>query len=364
MKNQISRTLKFTACAILGFGLAAHAQSRLSVAPASGGTFATFNVPGAGTHANQGTIPRAMNASGAATGYYIDNSNVFHGFKISLDGNIETFDAPGAGTGPNQGTQPYDINGDGTIVGFVYDNSGIRHGFQRAPDGSFKNPPPDHPLDSINAVFQTAGFELDANGAAHAYVGNDNADVSEAGTGNGQGTFLCPGCLNDAGDATGHYIDSNNVPHAFVRWADGTIETFLKDPGEAGWASKIDNLGRACGYSLDANNAKHGFIRNHDGSMVAPIDAPLAGTGSGQGTWAYSINDFGVVFGYYIDSANISHGFVRSVRGTYRVLDAPGAGTVRGGTLAQKIINSGLVVGNYVDNNLVQHGYYWISPLP
>lgn len=374
MQNQISKTLTLMACAVLALAAFANAQSRLSTQPASSGTFVPFDIPGAGTHANQGTVPRDMNQQGMAVGYYIDDNNVNHGFAIGLDGTFATFDAPEEGTGPGQGTQAYDVSpsdnqNHATIVGLFYDQNSVWHGFLRAPDATIKAI--DTPLDSINASLETAGFKPDANGAAHAYVRSPEPDgtlfpfdVPEAGTGRGQGTFLCPGCLNDRGDATGHYIDSNNVPHAFIRWADGTITTFLDGLGESGWASKLNNKGQTCGFYLDANNAMHGFIRNEDGSIVGPIDAKDAGTGSGQGTWAYSINDLGVVFGYYINSANVSHGFVRSAGGTFRVLDAPGAGTMRGGTRAQKNIDSGLVVGNYIDNNLVQHGYYWVSLLP
>ena len=47
---------------------------------ASGGTLATFDVPGAGTGSFQGTIPLTNNPANVITGYYIDANNVTHGF--------------------------------------------------------------------------------------------------------------------------------------------------------------------------------------------------------------------------------------------------------------------------------------------
>ena len=65
----------------------------------------TFDVPGAGTGAGQGTFAfslggvAAISPSGAVTGPYRDASNVSHGFLRTPGGAIITFDAPGAGTG-------------------------------------------------------------------------------------------------------------------------------------------------------------------------------------------------------------------------------------------------------------------------
>jgi hypothetical protein len=47
---------------------------------ASDGTITTFDVPGAGTGPFQGTIPLCNNPVDAITGYYIDASDVTHGF--------------------------------------------------------------------------------------------------------------------------------------------------------------------------------------------------------------------------------------------------------------------------------------------
>src|SRR6266700_3739366 len=48
-----------------------------------------------------------------------------------------SFDAPKAGTGANEGTYPSAINGNGWIGGTVVYSTGFSHGFLRKPNGSF-----------------------------------------------------------------------------------------------------------------------------------------------------------------------------------------------------------------------------------
>ena len=43
------------------------------------GAIRTFDVPGAGTGAGQGTVPYDNNPAGAIAGYYVDASNAYHG---------------------------------------------------------------------------------------------------------------------------------------------------------------------------------------------------------------------------------------------------------------------------------------------
>src|ERR1022692_1384289 len=96
------------------------------------------NVPGAGTSSGQGTVPFGILDEGSILGWYIDSSNVHHGFLRSPAGAITTFDAPGAGTGSGQGTFPQGINSALVIVGTYVDTSGVYHGFLRSSGGTFK----------------------------------------------------------------------------------------------------------------------------------------------------------------------------------------------------------------------------------
>jgi hypothetical protein len=52
---------------------------------------------------------------------------------LSQHGSITTFDAPGAGTGAGQGTLPLLNNAEGAITGYDIDANGAFHGFLRNP---------------------------------------------------------------------------------------------------------------------------------------------------------------------------------------------------------------------------------------
>jgi hypothetical protein len=103
------------------------------------------------------------------TGYYIEASNIIHGFVRAADGTITTFDA-----GP-YGTIPRSINPRGEIAGYTYaSNSSLTHGFVRAADG----------------IITT--FDAGPNGTI-------------------------PASINPRGEITGSYADATNVAHGFVR---------------------------------------------------------------------------------------------------------------------------------------------------
>jgi len=87
-------------------------------ARAQGPTFTTFDAPGAGTAAGQGTFGLGINPHGTIAGIYVDANYAYHGFLRAKSGNITTFDAPGAGTGPFQGTFAVGLNLSGAIAGY------------------------------------------------------------------------------------------------------------------------------------------------------------------------------------------------------------------------------------------------------
>jgi hypothetical protein len=70
---------------------------------------------------------------GEITGQYIDSNGVNHGFVRSPSGAITTFDAPGAGTGAGQGTLPETPNMFGVITGQYIDANNVHYGFLRTP---------------------------------------------------------------------------------------------------------------------------------------------------------------------------------------------------------------------------------------
>jgi hypothetical protein len=93
-------------------------------ARAAGGTFTTFEAPGAGTGSFEGTIPVSINTGGAIAGYYYDASDVYHGFVRPASGTITDF-APD--------TQANSINSEGDVTGYGYDASGVYYGFLLTP---------------------------------------------------------------------------------------------------------------------------------------------------------------------------------------------------------------------------------------
>jgi hypothetical protein len=116
------------ACLVSAAWLEAQAQTKPDII--------TFDAPGAGTGAGQGTLGFGITPAGVIMGEYIDTSGAFHGFLRAPDDSITPFDVTGAGSGPGQGTVPNNINPAGVITGDYIDANGLTHGFVRAPDGS------------------------------------------------------------------------------------------------------------------------------------------------------------------------------------------------------------------------------------
>src|SRR6201984_3250743 len=144
MKNTYSSLLRgirgvlLVMLCMLGLGLSVNASGTTT-------TITTFDAPGAGTAAGQGTIAFAINLSGAIAGFTRDTNNARHGFLRATDGTFTIFDDPNAGTcstscgniGNGQGTRAYAINPLGQIVGFYTDNTARCHGYVRAANGTF-----------------------------------------------------------------------------------------------------------------------------------------------------------------------------------------------------------------------------------
>ena len=103
------------------------------------GVITTFDVPGAGTEPGQGTYGGGFTASGVIMGNYFDPDNISHGFLRDRHGNFTSYDAPGAGSVPDsfQGTYPFGVNPHGGISGWYVDESDVNHGFVRGPNGQY-----------------------------------------------------------------------------------------------------------------------------------------------------------------------------------------------------------------------------------
>jgi predicted membrane protein len=199
------------------------------------GTFTTFDAPGAGTGAVQGTWSSTfygLNPAGAISGWYLDSGNAVHGFLRTAKGKVTTFDVPGGGTGAIQGTVPLSLNPEREVTGFYLDGSSVFHGFLRSPRGKlttfdvpgsgtgfFQGPLPY----SNNPAGAITGTYTDTNNVNHGFLRAPDGklttfDVPGSGAGAYQGTV--PYGNNAAGAITGNYIDANGVSHGFIRLAD------------------------------------------------------------------------------------------------------------------------------------------------
>ena len=314
----------------------------LSATPGEPFTIITFDAPGAGTGANQGTQSIGINSAGAVTGFYADSNNVVHGFVRAPNGIFTTFEAPGAGSENvtgfqctesgclGQGTYAIAINSEGAVTGFYADSRDVLHGFLRTPDGKFTT--------------------FDAPGA---------------GTGAGQGTSPeWNGSINAAGAISGDYTDANGLGHSFVRAPDGTISEF-EAPGAATGndlpgtqAYAINAAGAAAGAYWDANFVSHGYVRTLNGEFIN-FDAP------GECSSASDVNSLGVITGGYTDENGVTHGLVRAPDGKYSKLDVPGAaisGAV--GTEPVTINAAGAITGVYSNAGYglgVVHGFIAVA---
>jgi hypothetical protein len=205
------------------------------------GRFTSFDVPGSGGF---GTFPWGTNVEGAVAGFYTDSKPLYHAFVRNPDGTFTTFSGPDSCDtsvydGCN-GTGAYGINDTGTTVGAYRDNSGnfVAHAFLRRRDGtltSFEAPGAGDgtyqgtgaysflgTLPGLNNFGATASLFLDANDVFHGYVRSPDGTFA---TFDAPGADLTPGdyngtvpvSINDLGIVTGFYLDSNSVPHGFVR---------------------------------------------------------------------------------------------------------------------------------------------------
>jgi hypothetical protein len=350
-------------------------------------TIVTFDAPGAGQGPGTtncylgcpGTVAQRVNSAGTATGYYIDNAIVYHGFVRYPNGVIVTFDAPGAGTGAYLGTLANSINSNGTVAGALADANALLHGFLRSPDGHFTifdAPGAGTSANQgtwgsvINNMGAVAGYYVDANNSYHGFVRYrdgriESFDAPGAGTGPYQGT-QCDGQngLNSEGAITGWYSDASGAAHGYVRSADGTITDFDNPdggtgPGQGTFGASINSQGKITGGSLDSNLVYHGFLRSPDGNMDT-FEAPGSGNLPNlyQGTFGTGINAAGTIVAYSTDSMTVSHGAIRERDGSFTVFDAPGAGNGIGqGTTPSSINNGGVISGLSTDANNVNHGF-------
>src|SRR5208283_5878074 len=101
-------------------------------------------------------------------------------------------------------------------------------------------------------------------------------DVPQAGVGNYEGTLGFS--INQAGEVSGWYIDTNSVYHGYLRSPKGDFTTYNVTGGGTGSQQGtqpviLSNLGSVAGWYIDLNSVYHGFLRTRDGKITT-FDAP------------------------------------------------------------------------------------------
>jgi hypothetical protein len=304
--------------------------------------FKVFDIPGAGTLNGQGTFPTAISGKNVVTGSYADSAYLSHGFIGPAIGPIVTFDAPGA-TG---GTSPTGINTAGTVTGFY--TTDHAHGFVRSSSGTFT---------SFDVGTDTNPVAINNNGVITGYARPSGfvraSDGSVTGFSTKDSIAMFPTAINGKGVITGHYFDSSNLTHGFVRSTKGDIVTFDAPGGfDHTYGESINSKGDIAGYaSTSGGTVFRGFVRTSDGTITVfnPSGCP--------NTFAWGINFYGVVTGNCFSGDNTYHGFTRWSDGTMETYDAPNAGVGGAGTFPIAIESNGRSVGHLEDNSGVHHGY-------
>jgi len=254
---------------------------------AADGKITTFDAPGAGAGVSAsgnwlGTYPQTINDFGEIAGYYIDANDVWHGFFRDFRGKITTFDAPGAGTLAGQGTfvnyTAPSLNDLGTLADYYQDANNVFHGYLRTREGKFIeiDAPPGMGTDpwegvilsSINLEGVVTGICIAPGQWWHACARSRNGkwevfDLFPS----PDGAVTIGEQINNFGAITGYAYDQIGFAvHGFLRSPDGKM-TAIDVPGAGTeWpggteADVINDLGMVAGTYTDANSVTHGWLR-------------------------------------------------------------------------------------------------------
>lgn len=310
-------------------------------APAQGKpTIATFDPPGSAD-----TLPESINSNGVVAGWYIDASNVEHGFVRAVDGTITTFDPSGS-----MSTLAMSINDSGAVVGSYKDGAYVQHGFLRTPDGTITtfdaaDSGSTDPV-SINGEGVIAGDYIDTNATTHGFVRATDGTVTLLDPPYSHGTYVLG--INGNGATTGYFYHkkhSSRLVYGFVREAGGSTATFRVQHSPA-YPASINSNGTAVGTYYPLERRWSAFIRNADGSSsVFKISTR---------TSAASVNDSGMITGQFLDAkAGMYRGYIRAADGTIKRFDPDGS------TLTEpaSINATGSITGWFIDSKNVEHGF-------
>jgi hypothetical protein len=190
----------------------------------SGGTFTTFDVPGA-----LSTNVLGINNPGDFTGTFSDDNVTFQAF-VSVGGTLTSFSVPGA-----IGTLAYMINDSKQlVVGYYVDAaSGIVHGYYRDANG-------------------TLHFPVDPSGSTATILFGDN----------------------NRKWVVGRYADSSGVTHGLFFVPPNNFFTFDFPGSTFTSLNGISSQGNICGRYVDASGIAHGIIARVRGTPPTKAAGP------------------------------------------------------------------------------------------
>jgi hypothetical protein len=315
--------------------------------------FISFDAPGAGTGAFQGTIPTCINRDGWIAGTIVDSANAYHGFLRSPDGTFTVFDIPGA-----KWTEVTAINNKGDVVGYTLSANSLRaHGFLRSLDGSYRKiQDPSFPKTELilpkainDSGVVTGSIQYTRQAGPDAFVWSLQNGLVAFDAPDGVNTTTAA-AINADGVITGTYsTNRRTLYHSFVRDAAGNITEFDFRLGTSTIATSINASGQIAGWIRDDNNFSVvlGMLRDPDGS-ISVISSPGLKT-----LYLLSISDTGVIVGYN-DFGDSDSGVRRFLNGNLSRILLPFPNT---SNQAVGVNNSGHMVGSYNDQNFAVHGW-------
>jgi len=275
---------------------AAPVDPKISVAAIYDYPFAKFGLP-----AGSSTIGKGISNAGEIVGY-VQFAAGQQGFIRNADG---TFSPPLIHPADTTGVTTFasGVNINGTIAGGYL----ILNGFV-LENGKYK--------DSANEQFYGINDLGEMCGSFNGL--NPTPAIPGLIAFSGQKTtFFAPGAIgktsvttaeaiNNLGDVAGSFTIDSKVYNGFYRSANGTINLLSYSKATQTLVHGLNDHGWLCGHYLDAQNVQHAFVII-EGNLVS-YDYP-----GGIGTSFNSINNSGLISGRYTTADGVFHGLILKV---------------------------------------------------
>jgi uncharacterized membrane protein len=306
-------------------------------------------------------VPTGIDAKGRVYGFYFDTNFVRHGFMRRVNGSFKTFEAPNAGTGAEHGTTPNAVNAAGDIAGYyTTDGDDADHGFvligTKYTEFDPKNAQTTTPT-GINNSDEVTGSFVSSKALEVSFLREPNGHITTfkapgASTSPGSGTAA--ECIDDHGVIAGEFNGTDNKFHGFVRSANGKVTTFDPPKSVSTSANAINAAGTIVGSFSTKDDVSHGYLRLADGSIQV---FDLGGDASDD-TSVNAINDNGDFTGTIIDKKRESIGFLRTAKGKVTKFAVAATANIQGGGTHPATINaSDAIAGTADDASDIPHGF-------